>query len=225
MTDYRHMMGQIALSDKKKGEILDMLENRPTRRRRRLPAAKLVLAAALALVFLLCAAAGMPGLFAYHFANGGSAAMEAYGPHIVCGDDNYRPAEVRDGRLWFTVDGQETDITDLVDEETPYIYTRIDPISGAEGYVVVGGTPENFGWAEFYMVDGTSGAFGMSVNSSEEVLEIDGQTLPRSELTEEQQERVRSERRGAQPGEDPFHGTIVERPWLMAAKERLGIRP
>ena len=60
---------------------------------------------------------------------------------------------------------------------------------------------------------------------SDEMLEIDGQAVPASELTEEQQERVRAERRNAQPGEDPFHGTIVERPWLMAAKERLGIRP
>ncbi|MBD5168703.1 MAG: hypothetical protein HDT20_01010 [Oscillibacter sp.] len=220
-TEYSRMMGQIMLSGEKKVEIAALL-TQP--RRRRFPAAKLVLAAALVLGGLLCVASGVPGRSPYHFANGGSFSIDAYGSRFACGDSSYCPVEIRDGRMWLIVDGQETDITDLVDEETPYIYTRTDPISGIEGYMIVGGTPEDFGWAEFCVGD-DFGAAGTAINGSDEMLEIDGQTILESELTEEQRERVRTERRGAQPGEDPFHGTTVERPWLAEAKDRLGIYP
>ena len=221
-TEYSRMMDQITLSGEKKAEIAALLAQP---RRRRLPTAKLVLAAALVLGGLLCVASGVPGRSPYHCADGGSFSIEAYGSRFACGDSSYCPVEIRDGRMWLIVDGQEADITDLVNEETPYIYTRTDPISGTEGYVIVGGTLEDFGWAEFCMGDDFPGAAGTAVNGSDEMLEIDGQTILESELTEEQRERVRTERRGAQPGEDPFHGTTVERPWLTEARDRLGIYP
>lgn len=53
------------------------------------------------------------------------------------------PAEVRDGRLWLTVNGEEKDITDLIDENTPYIEEVEN--SFYKTWIIVGGTPENYG--------------------------------------------------------------------------------
>lgn len=223
MKGYKHMMGQIRLSEEKKTEIQAALARRPDRKRRR--PAVVRLAAAAALACLLCIAAGVPDLLSYRFANGGAASVGPEGLRLAGGDGSFRPVEVRDGRLWFTVDGLEIDITGLVDEETPYIYARTDPVSGASGYVVVGGSLEDLGWAEFYVEAGAHSASGMSVNAGDELLEIDGRTIPYSQLTSQQQEQVREGRKAAPAGEDPFHGTIVDRPWMAAAKEQLGIYP
>ena len=48
MSNYWHMMEQVTLSDRKKEEIMDMLENKGTHKRRMPRAGKIVLAAALA---------------------------------------------------------------------------------------------------------------------------------------------------------------------------------
>lgn len=53
------------------------------------------------------------------------------------------PAQVRDGRLWLTVNGEEKDITDLIDENTSYTERVKDAY--CETWVIVGGTPENYG--------------------------------------------------------------------------------
>ena len=60
------------------------------------------------------------------------------------------PAEVRDGRLWVKINGTEKDITDLIDENTPYI----EAIEGAscEAWLIVGGTPENYGCTELFNI-------------------------------------------------------------------------
>ena len=55
------------------------------------------------------------------------------------------PAEVRDGRLHFIANGENIDITDECSMERAYIYTMED-ITGALHYIVVGGTPENWGY-------------------------------------------------------------------------------
>lgn len=57
------------------------------------------------------------------------------------------PVEIRDGRMWFVAGGKELDITDLVDENTPYIYTST-LADGHISHVIVGGTPEDYGFAE-----------------------------------------------------------------------------
>ena len=67
------------------------------------------------------------------------------------------PASVEDGRLWFTADGQHTDITDLTDEDTPYIYTSANPATRAPVYIIVGGTPNGFGYAEIWINQDTVG--------------------------------------------------------------------
>ena len=67
------------------------------------------------------------------------------------------PVVLEDGHLWFTADGQHTDITDLIDQETPYIYTAVNRLTGRPSYIIVGGTPYDFGYAEVWINRGTVG--------------------------------------------------------------------
>ena len=78
------------------------------------------------------------------------------------------PVEIRDGRMWFVADGKELDITDLVDKDTPYIYTST-LADGRSSHVIVGGTPEDYGFAECVLrPDGMPlGMSGMGYNWTE----------------------------------------------------------
>lgn len=58
------------------------------------------------------------------------------------------PAELKDGRLWFTANGECIDITDQVSEDKAYTYEYRDD-QGMIHYLIVGGDPESFGYAEF----------------------------------------------------------------------------
>ena len=71
MNNYWSMMEQVTLSDRKKEEIMDMLENKGTQKRRMPKAGKLILAAALAVGCVLSIAAGLPAQV-YNFMSGGT---------------------------------------------------------------------------------------------------------------------------------------------------------
>lgn len=58
------------------------------------------------------------------------------------------PAEYRDGRLYLTVNGENIDITNEVSDTTAYTYIFEDTGSITH-YIVIGGKPESFGYAEF----------------------------------------------------------------------------
>ena len=68
------------------------------------------------------------------------------------------PIEVRDGVVWFTTEtGEALDITGQFSETEPYVYSYTDSV-GARHDVVVGGTPENYGYFEYaYSGDGSFG--------------------------------------------------------------------
>lgn len=73
------------------------------------------------------------------------------------------PIEVRDGVVWFTTETEEeVDITGQFSETEPYVYSYTDSV-GARHDVVVGGTPENYGYFEYaYSEDGSfSGGAGV----------------------------------------------------------------
>lgn len=59
-------------------------------------------------------------------------------------------AQYRDGRLWFTGNGECLDITEEMQEDAPFYYTYVDDY-GLTHYMAVGysGTLENFGIYEF----------------------------------------------------------------------------
>ena len=78
-------------------------------------------------------------------------------------DENGQPLVVslEEGRLWVVARGQRVDVTDRVDEKTPYVDTWWDG-EGNLYYVIIGGTPEDYGWYEGVTVpDGSGGGNGV----------------------------------------------------------------
>lgn len=110
---------------------------------------KLVLAGTLAAIMVILIGAGFP--YIQHHLVGGTLTFEHTSDgRITSFVHNSEVVKCEDGRLIFTRnDGQRIDITDLVNEETPYIYDGSDPDTGMIYYIVMGGTPESFGWFEW----------------------------------------------------------------------------
>lgn len=105
----------------------------------------LVLAAALAACLAL--AGWSYGEQIIHLLSGGQVIRggtggAGYGTVIMSDgyDENGNPTiiSLEDGRLWFVAGGQRVDVTDQVDEETPYVYTATDE-EGNLHYIIVGG--------------------------------------------------------------------------------------
>jgi L-alanine-DL-glutamate epimerase-like enolase superfamily enzyme len=57
------------------------------------------------------------------------------------------PYEVREGRVYFMLDGSGKDITSYCSEDTYYQYERINE-NGYRHVLLIGGTPDNHGWTE-----------------------------------------------------------------------------
>ena len=141
-------------TEKAVGELLAQV--RPKKRMK--PIFKVLIAAA-ALVGLMGATAANGFFFttisgesyAYYIDENGLPHYESTsyldGPEVLA-----RVVRLEGGRLYFVADGGKTDITDLIDEETPYIYKLHDlPADkpNCENYIIVGGTPEQYGFISF----------------------------------------------------------------------------
>ena len=214
MNNYWHMMEQVTLSDRKKEEIMDMLENKGTQKGRRPSVKVMVLAAALAVGCVLSIAAGLPAQV-YNFMSGGTVSVNENGGSNDWSMDEVNPPIVQeDGKLWFVNGGERTDLTGLIDEDTPYIYENTDPATGNKGYVIVGGTVDHFGWAEIFETEsGAASLIGLDYDDT--YLTIDGVRQPSYELSEELVERL---------NHDPSYKLdTVNRPWFQAALDQLGL--
>lgn len=221
MRNYWRMMEQVTLSDQKKEEIMEMLENKDARKHRMPKAGKIALAAALAVGCVLSIAAGLPAQV-YNFMSGGSVVFmppsgiegTIGGAEMVLGDENHTPIVQEGGKLWFVNGEERADLTGLIDENTPYIYEHTDPKTGNTGYVIVGGTVDNYGWAEFFLTeDGNCSMMGE--NAWEYMVPVDGKDIPMGELTETQRDMLNED-----------GGTLMKtanRPWLNKALEQLGL--
>ena len=75
---------------------------------------------------------------------------------------------LEEGRLWFVATGERIDVTDLVDETTPYVWTRWLE-DGSLHYIIVGGTPEDYGWAEGVKFAGGGGGGSGTLHSREDI--------------------------------------------------------
>ena len=162
MKPYRKMMQHIELSPAAEERIRQQLtarcaqrEEKPEMKVKRIrkpmaiPAAA-VLCCALTVTALASGAIGR----VYHYVTNG-ATYHYENPDGTKGavttmdlDNLNAPAQAREGRLYLTANGQDLDITDQCSEQTPYLYD----FTGADGLrhaFIIGGTPENFGWAEF----------------------------------------------------------------------------
>lgn len=211
MRDYRRMMEQVTLSDQKKEEIMEMIENKNTAKRHMPKAAKIVLAAALAVGCVLSIAAGLPAQVYNFMSRGTITALPGTGEfNMTLDGETAAPVKAEDGRLWFEAGGQKVDITDKVDEDTPYIYEHTDPATGKKGYVVAGGTVENFGWVEISQMDNVTAMSGENYS-----------TVSIAELYEAQEaQKAQGEGYG---GEFHMVEAGTNRPWLDKAIEQLGL--
>lgn len=219
MKDYRRMMEQVTLSDRKKEEIMDMLENKQPQKRRMTPVTKLLLVAALAVGCVLSIAAGLPGQV-YNFFSGGSVNIMPAGADGAIGGaeavfgstEDKAPIILENGKLWFVNGEDRTDLTGLIDENTPYIYEHTDPATGNKGYVILGGTVDNFGWAEYFQANDGSGSIQGS-NYADSYLTIDGVRQPSYQLSPELVEKLNN---------DPsYELNTVNYPWFEAAMKEL----
>lgn len=194
---------------------MEMLENKDTRKRRAPSVKVMVLAAALAVGCVLSIAAGLPAQV-YNFMSGGSVAItegDNGSANWVLGDEDYTPIVQEDGKLWFVNGEERTDLTGLIDEDTPYIYEHTDPATGNKGYVVMGGTLDHFGWAEFFVTEDGAGSL-TGLDYADTYLLIDGVRQPSYQMSEELVEKL---------NDDPsYELEPVNRPWFQAALDQLG---
>lgn len=114
---------------------------------------KLFLVAGLAAALVLMGA-GLPSVIhqVHRLVNTTLAFDQTPGGTSVSFEHNDSAMKVEDGRLYFELDGVRTDITDLIGADTPYIYDGSDPETGLTYYLIMGGTPENYGWLEWVKV-------------------------------------------------------------------------
>ena len=72
------------------------------------------------------------------------------GEDVVSVDTGFAvdPVSIWNDRIYFTLDGSYTDITEFCSDTACYSYESSEP-DGSLHIVLVGGTPEHVGWAEF----------------------------------------------------------------------------
>ena len=111
----------------------------------------------------------------YQFFSGGWVAIGSAddGPTIAMSnglDENGEPTiiSLENGRLWFVADGQRVDVTSQVNENTPYVWTQWEKNGGLH-YIIVGGTPEDYGWFEGIELPGDSGGGSGMFHSREDI--------------------------------------------------------
>lgn len=203
---------------------------RPAKRKGLRPMRMALIAAALAVGAVLCIAAGIPYQM-YNYLSGGSITVFPAGNGIIGGaeiavsNEKDAPLVLEDGRLWFINGGERTDVTDRMDENTPYIHENIDPATGNKGYLILGGTVDDFGWAEYAGLDGGAGMVGK--NFFQIYMMLDGEWLLESELSSAQREQMNKLSEPEEDGVDSPRGVkteLVYQPWLKAAAEQLGIK-
>lgn len=213
-TEFFPTGGSTANPEAVKGWVL--ANAKPAKQKKQMPRRKKVLlAAALAAVMVVLAGAGFP--YIQHRLVGGTLSFQqnADGSRITAFVHNSEVVKYEDGRLIFTQDdGQRIDITDLVGEETPYIYDGSDPDTGMAYYIIMGGTPESFGWFEWiqtpYLFD--DGAVDFDENGNP-VSITSGFVLTNPE----------NNQRSVGGFGGVYWDDAMDHPWLLAGMEQLGI--
>ena len=182
-------------------------------KKRPAPLKMALLAAALAAVGVLCIAAGLPTTV-YHLVTGGTVTVQrgpdGYESYDFSNQFPAKPVVLEDGRLWLVINDDRTDITDLIDMETPYILENTDPESSLSNYLIVGGTPENFGYCSYQETSSGGFAGGGSGGCYTSYSTIDGIPYDVRDLTPEQYEQ-----------RDPGGDYDEWRPWYLNAIEQL----
>lgn len=191
-------------------------------KRRRAPLKMVLLAAALGVAGLLCIAAAGPLTQLYHMVSGDSMLIQTdptgqYYLHISW-QDTSTPIVLEDGRLWLVVGDERTDVTDLIDENTPYIVEGEDPDSGLKNYLIVGGTPEDYGW-QIWMEMPLGGYSGGGWNTYTTYYDVDGKLIE-YHVWNAENHSMDGEPLSSELVPDTV---VVNKPWYDAADAQLGL--
>ena len=182
-------------------------------KKRRKPLKMVLLAAALAVGCVLCIAAGLP-MTVYHLVTGGTVTVQrgpdGYESYDFSNQFPTDPVVSESGRLWLVIGDERTDITGLIDMETPYILEHTDPDNGLSNYLIVGGTPEDFGYCSYQETPSGGFAGGGTGGCYTSYCTIGGEVYALQDLTEEQRDII-----------DPNSHYNVWRPWYLNAVEQL----
>ena len=129
-----------------------LAEIRPTAGKRRLSRKKKWLLAAGLAAALVLMGAGLPYL--QHRLVSGELFYQQTDGGTITGLVHYGPVmEQEEGRLFFVQDdGKRLDLTDQIDEHTPYLYDGSDPEANKVYYLILGGTPDSYGYLEWVQV-------------------------------------------------------------------------
>lgn len=197
----------------------------PAKQRGRIPTRKKVLlAGALAAIMVVLVGAGYP--YIQHRLISGELFFQQTADSRITGHVHYGPPiiEMEEGRLFFNQgEDQRVDITDLISEETPYLYDGSDPDDGKTYYIIAGGTPEHYGYLEWITVPNP--------------FDYDGDPQPAKTLDENGRRMTTSyaftsvsyesgERHCAGIGGNVYTVQMegdMYRPWLLAGLTQLGI--
>lgn len=191
-------------------------------KRRKTPLKMVLLAAALGVAGLLCIAAAGPLTQLYHMVSGDSMLIQTdptgqYYLHISW-QDTSTPIVLEDGRLWLVVGDERTDVTDLIDENTPYIVEGEDPNSGLKNYLIVGGTPEDYGW-QIWMEMPLGGYSGGGWNTYTTYYDVDGKLIE-YHVWNAENHSMDGEPLSSELVPDTV---VVNKPWYDAADAQLGL--
>lgn len=192
-----------------------------TVKKRRIPPLKAVLlAAVLGLASVLCIAAGLPMKTYQLFTSGTMQAdVEMSGPNRhICYDlrDAFSedPLVLENNRLWLVLNGDRTDITDRIDMETPYVIDYTDPETGLKSSLILGGTPEDFGWCLWQELPNRGGYGAYSHNDRNDYVVLDGVTY---EWTDSNEDYLLSRQA------DWKSWDIVWKPWYEKGKAQVKV--
>lgn len=180
---------------------------------------KLLIAAGLAAVMVMLVGAGFPAMV-YRLVSGTLTFEQTPNIRRITYEGSTF-MEVEDGRLFFVLEEERTDITNLVSADTPYIYNGSDPETGMIYFLIMGGTPEKYGWLEWIKVPDLFKGDG----EVQEVVDEEGRLCTyhfSCVQYDEQGERYAYGTGGG--GMDALDWqTVKDFPWLIAAAEELHI--
>lgn len=184
---------------------------------------KMLLAAALTAVLVMLVGAGFPYI-QHQLIHGKLSFEQTANGRTISFEHDGAIVEYEDGRLIFNQDdGGRIDITDLVSEETPYIYDGSDPDTGMIYYIIMGGTPKAYGWLEWIQVpypfddsnSDVSYAIDFDENGNPVQITYDFEVLD--------QEDTNRNAGGMGSGSIHLEEDFLQLPWLLAAVEELDI--
>ena len=142
-----------------------IMEQNTQKKHRKNAVKLLLLAAVISLMTITVSADSVRQLFGW----GGNMEINDYGNGLeiqVHTDNLTEPVEIRDGRMYFVVNGENIDITDQVSQTKAFTYQYVDEQGVTHDWVVGlnGEKLENYGYAEYLKTDTWQGGYSARVN-------------------------------------------------------------